>query len=97
LTKLAMKKATTYKTIQQYSYLRIGQQICYSHYMSIVENFQEWTYRREDIPIPRLSINKLSLEDWIKKMTTVLYKKRNNGLILDPKEFDKMLVAADLI
>ncbi|RIB08461.1 hypothetical protein C2G38_2211592 [Gigaspora rosea] len=64
--------------------------------MSIVENFQEWTYRREDIPIPRLSINKLSLEDQIKKMTTVLYKKRNNGLILDPKEFDKMLVAADL-
>ncbi|CAG8819944.1 15790_t:CDS:1, partial [Racocetra fulgida] len=52
LTKLVMKKATIYKTIQQYPYLRIGQQVCYSHYMSIVENFQEQTYRREDIPIP---------------------------------------------
>ncbi|CAG8716805.1 12465_t:CDS:2, partial [Gigaspora rosea] len=64
LTKLAMKKATIHKTIQQYSYLRIGQQICHSHYMSIVENFQERTYRHEDIPIPQdRSSNRLNMEE----------------------------------
>ncbi|CAG8507935.1 4757_t:CDS:1, partial [Racocetra persica] len=38
LTQLAIRKAIVKQTIQQYPYLQIGQQVCHSHYMVIVEN-----------------------------------------------------------
>jgi hypothetical protein len=37
LTDHAWQKALTHKTLQQYSYLQKGQQICYPHYLNIVE------------------------------------------------------------
>lgn len=37
ITSIAYKKAQTKGTLKQYDYLKIGQEICYSHYLDIVE------------------------------------------------------------
>ncbi|CAG8626337.1 15481_t:CDS:2, partial [Dentiscutata erythropus] len=58
LTQLAMKKAFDKKTIQQYPYLRVGQQVCNSHYMIIVEN-RYTEYKSASVPN---SSTKLSFE-----------------------------------
>ncbi|CAG8674114.1 25154_t:CDS:1, partial [Racocetra persica] len=92
LTQLAMRKANANGTIQWYLYLQLGQQVCNSHYMFIVEN--EPTHEHKDSPTPNLS-NKLSFGDRIKKMTTVLYQRRKKSLVLDPKEFNQILESAD--
>ena len=92
LTKLAMNKALVKGIIQQYPYLQTGQQVCNAHYMAfVIENERT---EHEKAPIPSLSV-KLLLGDCIKKMTTVLYKKRQDDLVLDPNEFEKMLEDAD--
>ncbi|CAG8676030.1 30007_t:CDS:2 [Racocetra persica] len=73
-----MKKAFDKKTIQRYPYLRVGQQVCNSHYMIIVENgYTE--YKSASVPN---SSTKLSFGDRIKKMTSALYKNRQNGLVV---------------
>lgn len=38
LTDNAMAKASAAETLKQYQYLQPGQQICHSHYMTIVES-----------------------------------------------------------
>ncbi|CAG8505159.1 755_t:CDS:2 [Cetraspora pellucida] len=77
LTQLAMKKAFDKKTIQRYPYLRVGQQVCNSHYMIIVKNGYT---EHKSASVPNSS-TKLSFGDRIKKMTSVLYKNRQNGLV----------------
>ena len=37
-TSLAYKKAQKNETYEAYSYLRIGQQLCHTHYLNIVES-----------------------------------------------------------
>src|ERR1044071_3501579 len=40
-TSLAYEKAQKKGTYEAYTYLRIGQQLCHNHYMSIVEPYQK--------------------------------------------------------
>ncbi|CAG8695201.1 19193_t:CDS:2 [Cetraspora pellucida] len=80
LTQLAMKKAIANSTIQQYLYLQLV----------IIENKPI----NKDKPISNLP-NKLSLGDQIKKMMAVLYKIRQESLVLDSKEFNEIIENAD--
>jgi hypothetical protein len=38
LTKRALEQASAFQTLMQYPYLQQQQEICYPHYMQIVEN-----------------------------------------------------------
>ncbi|RIB27235.1 hypothetical protein C2G38_2161136 [Gigaspora rosea] len=76
-------------------YLQPSYQICSPHYMAIVENqLPEPTSAPAQAFIPTLPV-KPSIGDQIKKMTSVLYTKRHDNMILDPNEFDKMLKETD--
>ena len=47
-TSLAYEKAQKKGTYEAYTYLRIGQQLCHNHYMSIVEPYQK---HKSEIPL----------------------------------------------
>ena len=40
-TSLAYEKAQKGETYEEFTYLRIGDQLCHSHYMSIVESYRK--------------------------------------------------------
>jgi hypothetical protein len=56
LTQNAWQKASTDGTLQQYPYLQVGNQLCYQHYLAIVEAKRN---KRKEIPTDECSGNTL--------------------------------------
>ncbi|RIB02682.1 hypothetical protein C2G38_2149885 [Gigaspora rosea] len=96
LSNLAIRKASAKGNLRLYPYLQPGYQICSPHYTAIVENqLPEPTSAPAQAFIPTTLPVKPSIGDQIKQMTSVLYTKRHDNVILDPNEFDKMLKETD--
>ncbi|CAJ0637993.1 15855_t:CDS:2 [Entrophospora sp. SA101] len=61
-TKVAYRKAVEKGTYPKCNYLKIGQEICFSHYLSIVEPDRSIKYRKNKLPkknLPREAIHLL--------------------------------------
>ncbi|RHZ85463.1 hypothetical protein Glove_65g108 [Diversispora epigaea] len=86
-TSLAYNKALKKGTYKMYPYLRVGQQLCYSHYLRIVEPDRNQSQKISE------SKNYTFVEQ-VTMLTKVLYEQRGN-IELDPIHFQQMIVKAE--
>ncbi|POG77971.1 hypothetical protein GLOIN_2v1814843 [Rhizophagus irregularis DAOM 181602=DAOM 197198] len=102
-TQLACEKAQKKGTYELYAYLRIGQQLCHTHYMSIVEcdrNQKPKTLLPMEIDNESIIIDEpiepknYTFAEQITMLTKVLYEKRGN-IELDPILFQQMIERAN--
>ncbi|CAG8729690.1 17800_t:CDS:2 [Dentiscutata erythropus] len=77
LTDNAFAKALAAKSLQQYSYLQIDQQICNAHYMEIVEN--AWNNFRKNYQ-NNISSNNISSDNIIENNNPVDKKNDNYNI-----------------
>lgn len=94
ITSYALRKAKEKGTFRQYNYLEIGKQLCYSHYLNIIEpdrnKLPTNTIRNSSNIQNNEIINHIkptSFGDKITLMTKILYEKQrkeNKELELDP-------------
>jgi hypothetical protein len=111
ITTNALRKAKENGTFDQYNYLEFGKQLCYPHYLSIIEPDRNKKLQTNSIRnnpnIPNIqnnvivnnnNIKPLSFANKITLMTKVLYEKQrkeNTTLELDPNNFQTMLENAE--
>ncbi|RIB02068.1 hypothetical protein C2G38_2228885 [Gigaspora rosea] len=92
ITEYALRKAKEKGTFNQYNYLEVGKQLCYPHYLKIVEpdRHNEYNNKQDHIIVK----NPLSFREKISLMTKVLYEKQrneHNTLELTPDRFQTIL------
>ncbi|POG73133.1 hypothetical protein GLOIN_2v1772906 [Rhizophagus irregularis DAOM 181602=DAOM 197198] len=97
-TSLAYEKAQKKGKYEAHTYLRIGQQLCHSHYMSIVEPYHT---QKSEVPFflepDKENSNQsksYSFAEQVTMLTKVLYEQRGN-LELNPTYFKQMIEKAD--
>ncbi|GES81508.1 hypothetical protein GLOIN_2v1872628 [Rhizophagus clarus] len=98
-TSLAYEKAQKKGTYEAYTYLRIGQQLCHNHYMSIVEpdrrqKSEIHLFLEQDKENTIIQSKNYSFAEQVTMLTKVLYERRGN-LELDPARFKQMIEEAD--
>jgi len=95
LTEIAYNKAKEHGALILYPNLQLYDIICFSHYISIVENYHQNNEKESE---PELSSEGISLASKIQKMTDVFYQMQHKefmDLILDPEEFNHCLAERD--
>ncbi|CAG8520385.1 8038_t:CDS:1 [Cetraspora pellucida] len=99
ITDNAFRKAKEKGTFSQYNYLEIRKQLCYPHYLEIIEPNHHNVKKSPTNNLQDSVVRKpLSFGDKITLMTKILYnkqRKENQILELDPTYFQTMLESAE--